>query len=101
VRSSANDPYCSLDQKKQTKAWEPSVTDIREQWTEMYLRRMDFTGLIRLPSPSVTGRDNAILHDWLKCQWISFVGSHLAGSAASSHSVIFMWVEEGNQTSIS
>jgi len=47
VRRPANDPYCCPDQKKQTKP----VTDIREQWTEMYLRRMDFTGLIRLPCP--------------------------------------------------
>lgn len=35
--------------EKANKAWAPSATDIREQWTEMYLRRMDFTGLIRLP----------------------------------------------------
>jgi hypothetical protein len=51
--------------------------------------------------PSVTGCDNAILHNWLKCQWIPFVGSHLAGNAASSHSVTVMWIEENNRTSIS
>jgi len=33
------------------RAWALSVTDIREQWTEMYVRRMDFTGFIRWPCP--------------------------------------------------
>jgi len=33
------------------KAWEPSVSDISVQWTETYLNRMDFTGLILLPCP--------------------------------------------------
>ena len=84
------------------KAWEPSVTDIREQCTEMYLRRMDFTGLIRLPCPVLQA---VIMQfcttDWSVSGFPSWVPSHLAGNAASSHSVTFMWIEESNKTSIS
>jgi hypothetical protein len=60
------------------------------------LRRFNSVTLL-----SVTGCDNAILHNWLKCQWIPFVVSHLAGNAACSPSVTFMWIEESNRTSIS
>ena len=70
----------------------------------MYRNVFTSYGLHRFNSvtlSSVTGCDNAILHDWLKCQWIPFVGSHLAGNAASSHSVTFTWIEESNKTSIS
>jgi len=83
------------------KAWEPSDTDIRGA---MDGNIFTLHGLHRFNSvtlPSVTGCVNAILHNWLECQWIAFVGSRLTDNAASSHSVTFMWIEESHRTSIS